>query len=232
MQLIKIKIMRKSTIMMLFIAAISFMSACKNSAQEAVKEKRKDEMTNKENRVSPQATATATIGTNTITVNYSSPAVKGRQIWGALVPYGEVWRTGANEATTVTFTQDVTIQGQTLSAANFFFKKAKGTHSSRKRILRDYFWGNAILPQLNGNIFLKNHFKLMVSSSCYNHQVKGVSAAVNNGYVHKCVITMSGYWGYKNSEISFQIYTKQYMFYYLFVNNEPMFLNSFLRRLK
>jgi len=113
--------MRKSTIMMLFIAAISFMSACKNSAQEAVKEKRKDEMTNKENRVSPQATATATIGTNTITVNYSSPAVKGRPIWGALVPYGEVWRTGANEATTVTFTQDVTIQGQTLSAATYSF---------------------------------------------------------------------------------------------------------------
>ena len=72
-------------------------------------------MESKENRVSPPATATAAIGTNTITINYSSPQVKGRAIWGGLVPYGEVWRTGANEATTVEFTQNVLIEGQSLS---------------------------------------------------------------------------------------------------------------------
>lgn len=71
-------------------------------------------MQNKENRVSPPATASATIGTNTITIVYSSPLVKGRAIWGSLVPYNEVWRTGANEATTINFTQDVLIEGQSL----------------------------------------------------------------------------------------------------------------------
>lgn len=105
----------KSMYIYLLLATI-FVSgnACENSSQDAIKAKRKEEMTNKENRVSPAATATATIGEHTVTVNYSSPAVKGRAIWGALVPYDEIWRTGANEATTVTFTQDVTIMGQAL----------------------------------------------------------------------------------------------------------------------
>ena len=92
------------------ITVIMFISSCGNSSQEAIKEKRQEEMQNKENRVSPPATATATIGTNTITIVYSSPLVKGRPIWGELVKYDEVWRTGANEATTITFTQDVTIE--------------------------------------------------------------------------------------------------------------------------
>jgi len=113
--------MNKSILIVLSIAALSTFSACKNSSEQAIKEKRKDEMTNKENRVSPPATASATFGTNTVTVTFSSPAVKNRLIWGALVPYGEIWRTGANEATTVEFTQDVTIQGQTLAKGIYSF---------------------------------------------------------------------------------------------------------------
>lgn len=96
------------------IASLS-LSACKNSSQDAIKEKHKEEMQNKENRVSPLATATANIDGNTVTINYSSPKVKGRQIWGSLVPYGEVWRTGANEATTISFSKGVMIEGQPLT---------------------------------------------------------------------------------------------------------------------
>lgn len=99
----------------LLLAGTFALTSCSNSSQDAIKEKRKEEMTNKENRVSPPATASATIGSNQVTVSYSSPSVKGRAIWGALVPYDQVWRTGANEATTVTFTQDVTIMGQPLA---------------------------------------------------------------------------------------------------------------------
>lgn len=75
----------------------------------------------KENRVSPAETAQATIGSNVVTINYGSPRVKGRTIWGELVPYGEVWRTGANEATTITFTQDVLINGQLLKKDTYAF---------------------------------------------------------------------------------------------------------------
>ncbi|MBC8045694.1 MAG: DUF2911 domain-containing protein [Fimbriimonadaceae bacterium] len=71
-------------------------------------------MENKSNRVSPQANATATIDENIVAINYGSPKVKGRVIWGGLVPYNEVWRTGANEATTIEFTKDVFVEGQPL----------------------------------------------------------------------------------------------------------------------
>lgn len=76
---------------------------------------------NRENRVSPAETVTADFNGNIVTINYGSPKVKGREIWGALVPYGEVWRTGANEATTISFTKDVLIGGQLLKADTYAF---------------------------------------------------------------------------------------------------------------
>ncbi|MGH9459496.1 MAG: DUF2911 domain-containing protein [Thermoanaerobaculia bacterium] len=67
-------------------------------------------------RLSPKATVSQTIGLTDVTIQYSRPSVRGREIWGGLVPYGEVWRTGANEATTFEVTDDVTIEGQALPA--------------------------------------------------------------------------------------------------------------------
>jgi hypothetical protein len=83
----------------------------------------------KENRVSPAETASAVIGTNEITISYGSPRVKGRSIWGSLVPYDEVWRTGANEATTVSFSSDVLIDGQLLQADTYSFFTIPGEAS-------------------------------------------------------------------------------------------------------
>ncbi len=70
-------------------------------------------------RVSPKATLTQTVGLTDVTITYSRPSVKGRQIWGALVPYDKVWRTGANEATTIVFSDDVTINGQALPKGTY-----------------------------------------------------------------------------------------------------------------
>lgn len=70
-------------------------------------------------RPSPKATLTQAVGITDITINYSRPGVKGRSIWGALVPYGQVWRTGANEATTIQFSDDVTINGQALKKGSY-----------------------------------------------------------------------------------------------------------------
>jgi hypothetical protein len=55
----------------------------------------------------------------TITVNYSSPRIRGRKIFGGLVPFGEVWRAGANEATTFTTSSDVTVGGKTTPAGSY-----------------------------------------------------------------------------------------------------------------
>lgn len=68
---------------------------------------------------SPAATATGKAGKANVTVKYSSPAVKGRTIWGSLVPYDKVWRAGANEATAVTFDQPVTVEGKALPAGTY-----------------------------------------------------------------------------------------------------------------
>ena len=55
----------------------------------------------------------------TITVDYSSPRMKGRKIFGDLVPFGEVWRTGANEATTFVTTANVNVGGKSVPAGNY-----------------------------------------------------------------------------------------------------------------
>ena len=69
---------------------------------------------------SPAATATGKLkGGAAITINYSSPSVKGRQIWGALVPFDKVWRAGANNATVIETSKDVTVEGKTLSAGKY-----------------------------------------------------------------------------------------------------------------
>lgn len=74
----------------------------------------------KSKRPSPPAKATETLarGTN-ITIDYSQPSLKGRKIGTEIVPYGEIWRTGANEATVFTVSKDVFINGQALLAGKY-----------------------------------------------------------------------------------------------------------------
>lgn len=80
-------------------------------------------------RVSPKATVTQTIGLTDVTITYSRPAVKGRTIWGELVPYDKVWRTGANEATIITFANDVTINSKELPAGTYSLHTLPGKSS-------------------------------------------------------------------------------------------------------
>jgi DUF2911 family protein len=74
---------------------------------------------------SPNATVAQTIGVTRVEVVYSRPHVKGatrkedRVIWGALVPYGKVWRTGANAVTKISFDGDVAVEGQKLAAGAY-----------------------------------------------------------------------------------------------------------------
>lgn len=68
---------------------------------------------------SQHAIVTQSIGITDITINYHRPLVKGRTIWGKVVPYGEVWRAGANINTTIKITDPVTIEGQTLAKGTY-----------------------------------------------------------------------------------------------------------------
>ena len=68
---------------------------------------------------SPKASLMQTVGVTDITIDYSRPGVKGRTIWGGLVPYDTIWRTGANAATTIEFSDEVLINGEKLAKGKY-----------------------------------------------------------------------------------------------------------------
>jgi tetratricopeptide (TPR) repeat protein len=104
---------------------------------------------------SPGATSSQTIGISTVTVTYSRPAVKGREVWGKLVPFGwnketfgagnlSPWRAGANENTVITFSHDATIQGKAVPAGKYgLFFIVNPDNSGEVILSKDYqSWGN------------------------------------------------------------------------------------------
>lgn len=68
---------------------------------------------------SPKAEVSGKAGAANVKIVYSQPSAKGRKIMGGLVPYGQVWRTGANEATTVEFDKPVKVEGKDLAAGTY-----------------------------------------------------------------------------------------------------------------
>lgn len=68
---------------------------------------------------SPPETATGKVHGTNITIDYSSPGVKGRKIWGELVPYDKVWRAGANKATIFKTDKDIKVEGKSLPAGSY-----------------------------------------------------------------------------------------------------------------
>ena len=70
-------------------------------------------------RQSQHAIVMQRVGVTDITINYHRPLVNGRKTFGGLVPYGEVWRVGANENTTTTFPDAVTVEGKPLAAGTY-----------------------------------------------------------------------------------------------------------------
>ena len=75
----------------------------------------------KQPQASPAASVSLAVGTTTVAVEYHRPAVKSRVIWGELVPFDAVWRTGANEATTLRFADAVKVDGHEVPAGTYAF---------------------------------------------------------------------------------------------------------------
>lgn len=73
----------------------------------------------KKPEASQAASVTQRIGLTDIAITYHSPLVKGRKVWGDLVPYNEVWRAGANDNTTISFSSEVKVEGKTLAAGTY-----------------------------------------------------------------------------------------------------------------
>ncbi len=70
-------------------------------------------------QASPADSTSGQIKGATVSIRYNSPSVKGRQIWGALVPYDKVWRAGANQATVFTTDQNIKVEGKEIPAGKY-----------------------------------------------------------------------------------------------------------------
>jgi tetratricopeptide (TPR) repeat protein len=122
---------------------------------------------------SPAATTTQTIGISTVTVNYSRPAVKGRQIWGTLVPYGwnvqgfgaqreAPWRAGANENTVISFSHPVKVEGMAVPAGSYgLFFTINQDNSGEVVLSKEYrawgsFWYDPANDQLRAKIKIRD----------------------------------------------------------------------------
>jgi hypothetical protein len=82
-----------------------------------------------QSRPSPAGTADVTLKGQTISIQYSRPSMRGRKIMGELVPYGQVWRTGANEATQLSTPVDLTIGGANVPAGLYTLYTLVGEHA-------------------------------------------------------------------------------------------------------
>lgn len=78
-----------------------------------------DAQKDKSKRKSPPAQVTEKVGDATVTIDYSQPSKRGRDIFGSLEDYGKVWRTGANESTWIEVSKDVTVEGKKLAAGKY-----------------------------------------------------------------------------------------------------------------
>lgn len=119
-------------------------------------------------RPSPAATVSQTIGISTVTVNYSRPSVKGREVWGKLVPYGwnkqafglgndAPWRAGANENTVIKFSDNVVVQGQPVPAGSYGLTFVINPDNTGEVILsKDYrSWGSFFYDAKNDQMRAK-----------------------------------------------------------------------------
>ena len=90
---------------------------------------------------SPAATAEGTFGSAKVKIEYHQPSAKGRKIMGSLVPYGDVWRTGANETTTIEFSGPAKIEGKDLAAGKYGLFTIPGENEWTIIINKGIKWG-------------------------------------------------------------------------------------------
>lgn len=113
--------MKKNILFVLVTFAFMAFYGCgsKNPDTAETAESEIADTTEEEKRPSPLEVKEGTIGAKSIKVQYGSPAVKGRTLWGDLVPYNVVWRTGANEATFIEVPQDISVEGKPLASGKY-----------------------------------------------------------------------------------------------------------------
>ncbi len=93
---------------------------------------------------SPAQTLKQAVGLSEISIEYSRPGVKGRTIYGDVVPFGKIWRTGANAATKITFGEDVTVEGRPVAAGTYALYTVPGKDSWEVMLYKDLTLGGNV----------------------------------------------------------------------------------------
>lgn len=132
--------MKFYTLLLSMVFAISLMFSTSTQAQERG---------NDSPRVSPNASVSQTIGTTVVTVTYGRPGVRDRTIFGELVAYDEVWRTGANESTAITFSDNVMIEGEELTAGTYSLYTIPGLDDWSVIFNNNLSWGTQYDPTMD-----------------------------------------------------------------------------------
>lgn len=148
---------------------------------------------------SPTAKIMETIGMTDVEIAYSRPSMKERQIFGGLVPYGEIWRTGANASTKITFSSDVVIEGNDLKAGTYALytipNEGEWTIIFHKNTT---YWG------VGGYKEEEDAFRFNVKSTKIENTVETFTIGVSNMGLGTANIDIS----WENTMVSFPIDTK------------------------
>lgn len=124
--------MKKHYLGLILVGSLILAMACQPKTEESTSAEtlEKTSEVTPENRPSPLVTKEGQIDGKPIKLQYGSPSVKGRTLWGDLVPFNVVWRTGANEASFIDLTEAITVEGKSLAAGKysiFTIPKEEGT---------------------------------------------------------------------------------------------------------
>ena len=125
---------------------------------------------------SPSSKLMQTVGLVDVTIDYSRPGKKGREIFGNLVPYDKVWRTGANASTKITFSGEVTIEGKTVPAGTYAIYTKPGKNQWAVMLYKDLSLGGRVAGYNEANELTK----FMVTPMSNNRSVESFTIDIND----------------------------------------------------
>lgn len=114
---------------------------------------------------SPTQTLKQNFGLSEVTIEYSRPAVKGRVIFGDLVPFGKIWRTGANQSTKITFGDDVKVQGMDVKAGTYALYTMPNKDSWEFMLYKDLTLGGDVAAYKTENEVVRFKVKPSINSN-------------------------------------------------------------------
>ncbi|HSF52562.1 MAG TPA: DUF2911 domain-containing protein [Algoriphagus sp.] len=150
-------------------------------------------------QASPSSKISQQVGLSVVTVDYSRPSTKGRKIFGELVPYGEIWRTGANSPTLLTFSGEATIAGQKVPAGTYALYSIPGKSAWTLILSKNTkLWGAMGYNQAD------DLMRFEVEASKTSKKYESFEISFNNLTDNSAVVSMK----WENSRVDFKIETE------------------------